>query len=93
MLEITQEKTEMIKQLLKKGLPPRNVIKMIHAEIIESNKELPLMLILFLMNDMFDIEIKYSNFQRMLHRMKPSDNNGSHSNDIYGNNVDDDDLI
>lgn len=99
MLEITQEKKEMIQQLLKKGLPHKTLIKLISSEINEAKKTFELTEILFFINNIFEVskyskeEIKYSNFQRMLHRLKPSDNKSSHSNDIYGNNIDDDDLI
>ncbi len=71
MLIIETEKLNRVKQLaLKQTLKPPTLIKILLPEILDMKGKYTMKEILLMINVEFDIEIKYSNFQRILHRIK-----------------------
>ncbi len=73
MLVINTEKLNSVKQLtLKQTFKPPTLIKILLPEILDMKGKYTMKEILLMINVEFDIEIKYSNFQRILHRIQKS---------------------
>ena len=70
MLEVNQQKLYRVKSLISKhSINPQTIIKIIHDEIMDMRKVYTLKEILEMINFEFEQEIKYANFQRILHRL------------------------
>ena len=70
MLKVNQQKLNRVKSLIsKQSINPQTIIKIIHDEIMDMRKVFTLKEILKMINFEFGQEIKYVNFQRILHRL------------------------
>lgn len=71
MLDVNQQKLNRVKIMIsKKSINPQTIIKIIHAEIMDMRNVYTLKEILEMINFEFEQDIKYANFQRILHRLK-----------------------
>jgi len=70
MLKVSQHKLSRIKNFISnQSIKPQTMIKIIHDEIMVMREIYTLKEILEMINFEFEQEIKYANFQRILHRL------------------------